>query len=118
MGTKSDYAETATLNYLLSGTLYIGLVTAGDDSGVTEPTDTAYARQAATFTVTGSSADNDALISFPYATQNNGTVNMAVFDALTGGNHLYIVDITNGPFTYNTDERIEVLAGTLTITEG
>ena len=118
MGSKSNYAENATLNNLLGGTVYVGLTTAANETNVTEPTDTAYARQAVTFTVTGSSAENDALISFPYATQNNGTVNMAVFEALTGGNHLYIVDITNGPFTYNTDEKIEVMAGTLTITEG
>ena len=118
MGSKSDYAENATLNNLLGGTVYVGLTTAANETNVTEPTDTAYVRQPVTFTVTGASADNDVLISFPYATQNNGTVNLAVFNALTGGNHLYIVDITNGPFTYNTDERIEVLAGTLTITEG
>ncbi|WP_287373966.1 hypothetical protein [Prosthecochloris sp.] len=117
MGSKSNYAENATLNNLLSGTVYVGLTTAANETSVTEPTDTAYARQVATFTVTGSSAENNALISFPSATQNNGTVNMAVFDALTGGNHLYIVDITNGPFTYDTNEKIDVLAGALTITE-
>lgn len=118
MGSKSNYAENATLNHLLSGTKYVGLITAGDDSGVTEPTsDSAYARQSVTFTVTGSQADNDGTISFPFATQNNGTVELAVFDALTGGNFLYLMSVSNGPFTYNTDERIEVLAGDATITE-
>lgn len=117
MGSKSDYAENATLNNLLAGTVYVGLTTAAGEGSVTEPTDGAYARQSATFTVTGSSADNDALVSFPYATQTNGTVNLAVFDAVTAGNLLYICDVTNGPFTYDTDEKIEVLAGDLTITE-
>lgn len=117
MGSKSNYAENATLNYLLGGTVYVGLTTAASEANVTEPTDTAYARQSVTFNVTGSSADNDALISFPYATQNNGTVDLAVFNALTGGNHLYIVNVTNGPFTYNAEEKIEVVAGALTITE-
>ena len=118
MGTKSDYAENATLNHLLSGTLYIGLITAGDDSGVTEPTsDSAYARQSGTFTVTGSSAGNDAEVVFPYATQDNGQVDCAVFDALTGGNLLYILSVDNGPFTYDTDERIRIPAGDATITE-
>ncbi|UZJ39152.1 hypothetical protein OO185_04260 [Prosthecochloris sp. SCSIO W1102] len=117
MGSKSDYAENATLNNLLSGTVYVGLTTSASDASVTEPTDTAYGRQSATFTVTGSTANNDALISFPYATQDNGVVNMAVFDAATAGNVLYIATVTNGSFTYNTDEKIEVLAGDLTITE-
>lgn len=117
MGSKSDYAENATLNYLLNGTVYVGLTTQAGEAGVTEPGDSAYERKAATFTVTGSSADNDALISFDYATQDNGVVGIAVFDALTGGNELYIVTVTNGSFTYNVDEKIEIEPGALTITE-
>ena len=118
MGSKSNYAENATLNHLLSGTKYVGLITAGDDSGVTEPTsDSAYARQSVTFTVTGSQAENAADFVFPYATQDNGEVDIAVFDSSSGGNFLYIMTITNGSFTYNTDETIEVLAGDGVITE-
>lgn len=118
MGSKSNYAENATLNHLLSGTVYIGLITAGGEGSVTEPaSDAAYARQSATFTVTGSSANNDAEVVFPYASQDNGEVGCAVFDAATGGNHLYVLDVDNGPFSYDTDESIRIPAGDATITE-
>lgn len=50
-------------------------------------TGTAYARQSATFTVSGDTASNSAAIEFPTATASYGTVtHVGIFDASTGGN--------------------------------
>jgi len=70
---------------------YMALFTSNpaDDASGTEvsTSGTAYARQSATFTVSGDAASNSAAIEFPTATASFGTVShVGVFDASTGGN--------------------------------
>ena len=70
---------------------YMALFTSNpaDDASGTEvrTTGTAYARQSATFTISGDTASNSAAIEFPTATASFGTVShVGVFDASTGGN--------------------------------
>jgi hypothetical protein len=61
---------------------------AEDASGTEVSTSgTAYARQSATFTVSGNTASNSGAIEFPTATANYGTVShVGVYDASSGGN--------------------------------
>ena len=70
---------------------YMALFTSNpaDDASGTEvsTSGTAYARQSATFTISGDTASNSAAIEFPTATASSGTVShVGVFDAFTGGN--------------------------------
>lgn len=70
---------------------YMALFTSNpaDDASGTEvsTSGTAYARQSATFTISGDTASNSAAIEFPTATASFGTVShVGVFDASTGGN--------------------------------
>ena len=94
----SNTFETHVLNYVFTSTSvtrptawYLALFTsnpAEDASGTEVSTSgTAYARQSATFTVSGNTASNSAAIEFPTATASYGTVtHVGVFDASTGGN--------------------------------
>ena len=94
----SNTFETHVLNYVFTSTSvtrptawYLALFTsnpAEDASGTEVSTSgTAYARQSATFTVSGNTASNTAAIEFPTATASYGTVShVGVFDASTGGN--------------------------------
>lgn len=85
--------ETLAVNAVASGT-YVSLHTSA--AGTNPPTNevstsgTAYARQAVTFTNTGSNptvAQNSTVINYSQATAAWGTLNQfAVWDALTGGN--------------------------------
>ena len=94
----SNTFETHVLNYVFTSTSvtrptawYLALFTSNPDedaSGTEVSTSgTAYARQSATFTVSGNTASNSAAIEFPTATASYGTVtHVGVFDASTGGN--------------------------------
>lgn len=94
----SNTFETHTLNYLFTATSvtrptawYVALFTSNpdEDASGTEVTTsgTAYARQSASFTVSGNTASNSAAIEFPTATASYGTVtHIGVFDASSGGN--------------------------------
>ena len=94
----SNTFETHVLNYVFTTTSvtrptawYLALFTsnpAEDASGTEVSTSgTAYARQSATFTVSGNEATTSAAIEFPTATASYGTVtHVGVFDASTGGN--------------------------------
>jgi len=101
MAGFSDYLEDKVLDhvfggtsYTAPGTLYVALYTVApsDTGGGTEVSGGAYARQTATFNVSGTSpttATNAAAIEYPTATANYGTVvAVGVFDALTSGNLL------------------------------
>ena len=74
--------------------MYVALYTVAptDTGGGTEVSGGAYARQTATFTVSGTSpttATNAAAVEYPTATANYGTVvAVGVMDALTSGNLL------------------------------
>jgi len=134
----SDYLEDKVLNHVFGGTsytppstLYVGVFTsAASDSGPgTEVSGNAYARQSATFTVSGTSpteATNDAAIEFPEATGNWGTVSYAgVFDALTGGNMLTWAELTDPsdfvtplPKDVTTGDILRISAGNLKVSLG
>ena len=89
----SNTYETHVLNYVFTTTSvtrptawYLALFTsnpAEDASGTEVSTSgTAYARQSATFTVSGNTASNSGAIEFPTATANYGTVShVGVYDA-------------------------------------
>jgi hypothetical protein len=90
--------ETSTLQYLLTTdsvtrptAWYIGLFTSDPtDTGAagTEVSGFAYARTAATFTVTGDTATNSSAVEFPAAVGGNwGTIGwIGIMDASSGGN--------------------------------
>lgn len=127
MAAASDYLETQMLKWALTGntvtrpaTWYIALYTAAptDAGGGTEvsTTGTAYARQTIAFTVTGNSATNSAIITFPTATANWGTVtHIGIFDTLTAGNLLYWGTAAASK-TITTGDTMQVNASNVTIT--
>lgn len=94
----SNTFETHVLNYVFTSTSvtrptawHLALFTSNPDedaSGTEVSTSgTAYARQSASFTVSGNQATTSAAIEFPTATASYGTVtHVGVFDASTGGN--------------------------------
>jgi hypothetical protein len=107
MAGFSDYLEDKVLDHVFGGsaytapsTLYVALYTVAptDTGGGTEVSGGAYARQTATFSVSGTdptTASNTAAIEYPTATADYGTVvAVGVFDALTSGNLLAYADLT------------------------
>jgi len=122
----SNYAETASLNWLLDplssptrpSAIYIALYTAApsDAGGGTEVSGGSYARTAGSFTVSGDTASNTANIEFPTATASWGTVtHMAIYDASTGGNMLAWSALTSSK-TVDTNDLLRFSAGQLTVT--
>jgi hypothetical protein len=123
----SNTFETHTLNYLFTTTSvtrptawYIALFTsnpAEDASGTEVSTSgTAYARQSATFTVSGNEATNSAAIEFPTATASYGTVtHIGVFDASTGGNLIAYAALTTSK-AIDTGDVLRLPANDLDIT--
>src|SRR6056297_3482096 len=96
MAALSDVYETEVLEWLFTGTtvtrptsFYIGLFTADPtdaDTG-TEVSGGSYAREAATFSVTGDTATTTAAIDFTTATASWGTItHIGIYDASTAGN--------------------------------
>jgi len=107
MAGFSDYLEDKVLDHVFGGnaytapsTLYVALYTVAptDTGGGTEVSGGAYARQTATFSVSGTdptTASNTAAIEYPTATADSGTVvAVGVFDALTSGNLLAYANLT------------------------
>ena len=103
----SDYLEDKVLEHVFGGnaftapsTLYVALFTVApsDTGGGTEVSGGGYARQTATFNVSGTNpteASNVAAIEYPTATANYGTVlAVGVFDASSGGNLLAYSTLT------------------------
>ena len=123
----SNYLETELLDHVFAGnaytapsTLYLSLHTANPDedaSGTEVSTSgTAYARTAATFTVSGNTATTSAAVEFATATANFGTVShVAVWDASTAGNMLCYAALTSSK-TIETGDVFRVPAGDLDIT--
>jgi hypothetical protein len=76
---------------------YVGLFTAapGEAGGGTEVSGGSYAREAATFTVSGNTATNSGAIEFTTATADWGNVtHVAIFDAVSAGNMLAYSSLT------------------------
>lgn len=123
----SDTFETHVLNYVFTTTSvtrptawYLALFTSNpaDDASGTEvsTSGTAYARQSATFTVSGDTASNSAAIEFPTATASFGTVShVAVFDAASSGNLIAYAALTSSK-AIDTGDVFRVPAGDLDIT--
>jgi hypothetical protein len=123
----SNTFETHVLNYVFTTTSvtrptawYLALFTsnpAEDASGTEVSTSgTAYARQSATFTVSGNTASNSAAIEFPTATASFGTVShVGVFDASTGGN-LIAYSALDTSKAISTGDVFRVPSGDLDIT--
>ena len=123
----SNLFETRVLTWLFTGdavtrpsAFYIALFTsnpAEDASGTEVSTSgTAYARQSATFTVSGNEATNSAAIEFPTATASYGTVtHIGVFDASTGGNLIAYAAITTSK-AIDTGDVLRLPANDLDIT--
>ena len=93
----SNGFETHVLKYVFTAdsvtrptAWYVGLFTADPTdtgAGATEISGNAYARVAATFTVSGDAATTSAAVEFAAATGSWGTIShIGIFDASTGGN--------------------------------
>lgn len=123
----SNTFETHVLNYVFTATSvtrptawYLALFTSNPDedaSGTEVSTSgTAYARQSATFTVSGNTASNSAAIEYPTATASFGTVtHVGVFDASTGGN-LIAYSALDTSKAISTGDVFRVPSGDLDIT--
>jgi len=128
MAGFSDYLEDKVLDHVFGGnaytapsTLYVGLYTVApsDTGGGTEVSGGAYARQTATFTVSGTdptTATNSAAIEYPTATADYGTVvACGVFDAASAGNLLAYASLTSNK-TVESGDIFRFNSGDLDIT--
>lgn len=121
----TNYLETSVLQWALTnGTptrptaWYVGLFTAapGEAGGGTEVSGSGYTREAATFTVSGNLATNNAAIEWPTATGSWGTItHVAVFDAETSGNMLAYAAVAASKII-STGDVLRIPAGDLDVT--
>lgn len=123
----SDYLEDKVLDHVFGGnaftapsTLYVALFTVApsDTGGGTEVSGGAYARQTATFSVSGTNpteASNTASIEYPTATASYGTVvAVGVFDASSSGNLLAYSNLTTSK-AIDTGDVFRINTGDLDI---
>lgn len=128
MAGLSNYGENLVLTWLLTTssatrptTWYVALYTVapGEGGGGTEVSGGSYARQAVTFTVSGTAptqAANSAAVEFPTASASWGTVvAAAIFDASTSGNLLAFADLTTSK-TIDSGDVLRFNADTLVVT--
>ncbi len=128
MSGLSNYGENLVLTWLLTNgsatrptSWFIALYTVapGEGGGGTEVSGGSYARQAVTFTVSGTApteATNSGAVEFPTATANWGTVvSAAIFDASTSGNMLAYANLTTSK-TIDSGDVLRFNAGTLDVT--
>jgi hypothetical protein len=97
---------------------WVGLFTAapGEGGGGTEVSGGSYVRMSATFTVSGDTGTNSAVIEWPTATASWGTItHIAVFDASTAGNMLLYAALTASK-TVASGDILRIPAGDLDIT--
>ena len=92
MSGLASFGESAALTTLLTGR-FVSLHTADPaDNGANEITGGAYARQSATFNLAGTNptvASNSAVIQFPTATANWGTItHFGIWSAASAGNFI------------------------------
>ena len=101
--------------------MYVALYTVAptDTGGGTEVSGGSYARQSATFTVSGTNpteATNSAAIEYPTATADYGTVvAVGILDASSSGNLLAYANLTTSK-TVSTGDVFRFDAGDLDIT--
>jgi hypothetical protein len=128
MSGLSNYGENLVLTWLLTNgsatrptSWFIALYTVapGEGGGGTEVSGGSYARQAVTFTVSGTApteASNSVAVEFPTATANWGTVvAAAIFDASTSGNMLAYANLTTSK-TIDSGDVLRFNAGSLDVT--
>ena len=128
MAGFTDFAEDLVLDFMFTaGTAtrptawYVALFTVapGETGGGTECSGTAYVRQSAAFTVSGTAptqAANSAAVEFPTAGGAWGTIVAAgVFDALSAGNLLAFANLTTSK-TIDTGDVLRFNTSTLVIT--
>ena len=97
---------------------YVALFTTNpaEDASGTEVSGGGYARQSATFTVSGNTASNGGAIEYPTATAGYGTVShVGVFDASSGGNLIAYAALTTSK-TIDTGDVLRIPADDLDIT--
>jgi len=123
----SNTYETHVLNYVFTTTSvtrptawHLALFTsnpAEDASGTEVSTSgTAYARQAATFTVSGNTASNSGAVEFPTATASYGTVtHVGVYTASSGGDLIAYAALSTSK-AIATGDVFRVPAGDLDVT--
>lgn len=123
----SNTYETHVLNYVFTTTSvtrptawYLALFTtnpAEDASGSeVSASGTAYARQSATFTVSGNTASNSGAIEFPTATASYGTVtHVGVYTASSGGDLIAYAALSTSK-AIDTGDVFRVPAGDLDVT--
>ena len=128
MAGLSNFGEDLVLKWLFTTnsatrptSWYVALYTVapGESGGGTEVSGGSYARQAGTFTVSGTApttASNSGAIEFPTATGSWGTIVAAgIFDASTSGNLIAFADLTASK-TIASGDVLRFNAGTLTVT--
>lgn len=123
----SNTYETHVLNYVFTTTSvtrptawYLALFTSNpaEDASGTEvsTTGTAYARQSATFTVSGNTASNSGAIEFPTATAGYGTVShVGIYTAASGGDLIAYAALSTSK-TIDTGDVFRVPDGDLDVT--
>lgn len=121
----ADYAENLLLTWLMTAAAatrppawFVGVGTGNTDTGLTgEPVGNGYVRQAATFTVVGNGASNNALLTFgPDNTADWGNMaSVGIFDAITAGNCLWAGPLTAAK-AISIGDSLTVAAGALTLT--
>lgn len=123
----SNTYETHVLNYVFTATSvtrptawYLALFTSNpaEDASGTEvsASGTAYARQSATFTVSGNTASNSGAIEFPTATASYGTVtHVGVYTASAGGDLIAYAALSTSK-AIDTGDVFRVPAGDLDVT--
>ena len=128
MAGFSDYLEDKVLDHVFGGTsftapssLHVALYTSApsDTGGGTEVSGGSYARQTATFNVSGTNpttATNAAAIEYPTATGDYGTVvAVGIFDASSSCNLLAYASLTANK-TVSTGDVFRFDAGDIDIT--
>lgn len=121
----SNTYETHVLNYVFTTTSvtrptawYLALFTAtpGEGDSGTEVSGGGYARQSATFTVSGNTASNSGAIEFPTATAAYGTVShVGIYTASTGGDLIAYAALSTSK-TIDTGDVFRVPDGDLDVT--
>ena len=123
----SNTYETHVLNYVFTTTSvtrptawYLALFTSNPAEGASgtevSTSGTAYARQSATFTVSGNTASNSGAIEFPTATASYGTVtHVGVYTASSGGDLIAYAALSTSK-AIATGDVFRVPAGDLDVT--
>ena len=121
----SNFLETEILDHVFANNaytsptnVYVSLHTANpdEDASGAEVSGGGYARQAASFAVSGNTATTDAAVEYPTATAGYGTVtHVGVWDAASAGNMLAYAALTASK-TISIGDVFRIPTGDLDIT--